>query len=83
MKKLLKSNLERAARLGLPQADVDLAREFLDIHDFGLCLDTVVTQVYEEGLRIDEEFYLEVKEAAGKLGLAGEKVERVRGLIGK
>ena len=81
-KQLLKSILERAVRLGLPDRDVELAREFLAIHDFGLCLDTVVTQVCEEGVRVDEEFYREVKEAAGKLGLAGEKVERVKELVG-
>jgi hypothetical protein len=81
MKKLLKSILERAGRLGLAQADLDLAQEFLDIHDFGLCLDTVVTQIYEEGVRIDEGFYLEVVEAARKLGLAMEKVERIKGLM--
>lgn len=79
-KQLLKSILSRAEKLGLAQADLDLAREFLDAHDFGLCLDTVVTQVYEEGIRIDEGFYLEVAEAAKKLGLAMEKVERIKGL---
>jgi hypothetical protein len=81
MKRLLKSILDRAGRLGLGQADLDLAREFLDIHDFGLCLDTVVTQIYEEGIKIDEGFYLEVVEAARKLGLAMEKVERIKGLL--
>jgi hypothetical protein len=80
-KQLLKSILLKAARLGLGQADLDLAREFLDAHDFGLCLDTVVTQIYEEGVRVDEGFYLEVVEAAKKLGLAMEKVERIKGLV--
>jgi hypothetical protein len=81
MKQTLKSILARSARLGLPKAHLELAREFLDGHEFGLCLDTIVTQVCEEGVRVDERFYLEVKAAAEKIGLAREKVERVREML--
>jgi hypothetical protein len=81
MKQLLKSILAEAGRLGLAQGHLDLAREFLDGHEFGLCLDTIVTLVCEDGMRVDEGFYLEVAEAAKKLGLASEKVERVRELL--
>jgi len=80
LKKLLKSILVRAGRLGLAQGHLDLAREFLDGHEFGLCLDTIITLVCEEGIKVDEDFYLEVAEAAGKIGLSPEKVERVREL---
>jgi hypothetical protein len=78
MKQTLKSILARAGRLGLAQKHLDLAREFLDGHEFGLCLDTIVTLVCEEGIRVDEEFYREVAGAARKMGLGEEKVERVR-----
>jgi hypothetical protein len=81
MKKLLKSILARAGRLGLGQVHLDLAREFLDGHEFGLCLDTIVTLVCEEGIKVDEGFYLEVAEAAGRMGLPGEKVERIKELV--
>ena len=81
MKQTLKSILARAKRLGLAERHLDLAREFLDGHEFGLCLDTIVTMVCEDGIRVDEGFYREVAEAAGKLGLAGEKVERVREMM--
>ena len=50
-------------KAGLSQASLVLAREFLDGHEFGLCLDTIVTLVCEEGIRVDEEFYQEVAEA--------------------
>jgi hypothetical protein len=80
MKQLLKSILARAGRLGLGQGHLDLAREFLDGHEFGLCLDTVVTLVCDEGIKVDEGFYLEVAEAARRIGLGAEKVERVREL---
>ncbi|HEV3411638.1 MAG TPA: MafI family immunity protein, partial [Puia sp.] len=66
MKQTLKSILARAGRLGLAQKHLDLAREFLDGHEFGLCLDTIVTLVCEEGIRVDEEFYREVAGAARK-----------------
>jgi hypothetical protein len=81
MKQTLKSILARAGRLGLAQRHLDLAREFLDGHEFGLCLDTIVTLVYEEGIKVDEGFYREVAEAAKKMGLGEEKVERVRELL--
>ena len=81
MKQLLKSILARAGRLGLEQRHIDLAREFLDGHEFGLCLDTIITLVCEEGVHVDEGFYLEVAEAARKLGLGAEKVEGVRRLV--
>jgi hypothetical protein len=81
MKQTLKSILLRAERLGLTQRHLDLAREFLDGHEFGLCLDTIIELVCEEGIRVDEGFYREVEGAARKLGLAGEKVERVRELL--
>lgn len=80
MKQLLKSLLSRAGRLGLAQDQLDLAREFLDGHEFGLCLDTIVEMVCEEGIKVDEAFYLEVVEGARRMGLAKEKVERVREL---
>jgi hypothetical protein len=83
MKQLLKSILVRADRLGLERRHIDLAREFLDGHEFGLCLDTIVTLVCEEGIKVDEGFYLEVAAAAKKMGLGAEKVEGVRRLTGK
>jgi hypothetical protein len=81
MKQLLKSLMARAGRLGLEQGNLDLAREFLDGHEFGLCLDTIVTSICEEGIKVDKWFYLEVAEAAKKIGLSSEKVERVRELL--
>ena len=81
MKQLLKSILARAGRLGLAQGHLDLAREFLDGHEFGFCLDTIITLVCEEGIKVDEEFVSEVGEAARKMGLPGEKVERLKELL--
>jgi len=46
MKQLLKSLMAKAARLGLSQEHLNLARDFLDGHEFGLCLDTIVTLVF-------------------------------------
>jgi hypothetical protein len=81
MKQTLKGILARARRLGMAERHLELAREFLDGHEFGLCLDTIVTLVCEEGVQVDEGFSLEVAEAAKKMGLAAEKVEGVRRLV--
>jgi hypothetical protein len=43
----------------------------------------IVTLVCEEGIKVDEGFYLEVAEAAKKIGLKGEKVDGVRRLVSK
>ena len=81
MKQLLKRLIAKAERLGLPREHLDLVREFLDGHEFGLCLDTLIELVADEGIAVDEEFYQEVKEGVMKMGLAEEKAARVRELI--
>jgi hypothetical protein len=83
MKQLLKSLIARAGRLGLASRHLELARQFLDGHEFGICLDTLITLVCEEGIRVDEGFCQEIAEAAKKMGLPAEKVEWVRELLAK
>lgn len=65
----------------MDQRHLDLVREFLDGHEFGLCLDTLIELVCEEGIRVDEEFYHEVKKGVRRMGLTEEKAERVKELI--
>lgn len=68
--KALKELIAKAAVLGV---HVHTAREFLEHREFGLCLDTIATQLYECEIAIDIETYDLVckiaalmKEPAGK-----------------
>ena len=49
--------LNQAKILGLPIADSNSAEELLENREYGLCFDTIVTQLYEYDIKIDENFY--------------------------
>jgi L-serine deaminase len=55
--KLLKELILSAQTLGLTPEDLMIAQEFLDNHEYGLCFDTIATQLYEYDIEIDEDFY--------------------------
>jgi hypothetical protein len=67
--KLLSEFIERAAILGLQEADKNLAKEYLDYNEFELCFDQVVTQLYEYNIKVDEDFYRLAETIASKLGI--------------
>jgi hypothetical protein len=46
MKKRLKALIACAKILGLPQCDLDIAGDFLINIEYGLCFETVITQMY-------------------------------------
>lgn len=49
--------IEIAKFLGLNENDLRHANDFLDHNEFGLCFDTLITQMYEYDLEIDNEIY--------------------------
>lgn len=55
--KLLEELILSAQILGLEEQDLLAAQEFLDNYEFGLCFDTIVTQLYEYDIEIDEDYY--------------------------
>ena len=73
--------LEAAKILGLSKTDLDSSSDLLKNHEFGLCLDTVATQLYENNIEISNDFYLLVKKIAFKLSLPNEVYSFLKELI--
>lgn len=49
--------VETAKILGLNNRDIKSAEDFLMHDEFGLCFDTLITQMYEYDIEIDTELY--------------------------
>lgn len=73
--------LEQSRALGLPEVDLNTATEFLKNHEYGLCLDTVLTQLFEHGIAIDAAFYHLVVEITEKMDLKEADYVFMRGCI--
>ncbi|MCQ9639769.1 MafI family immunity protein [Chryseobacterium sp. WG14] len=56
--------IEISMALGLNDTDLNNAREYLIHNEYGLCFDTLITQLYEYDIEISIEFY----ELIGRIG---------------
>lgn len=84
MKKILNASLkliEVAGVLGLDEIDLKNAREFLTYNEFGLCFDTIVTQMYEYDIEIDKEFYQLIAKIGEMMELEQEDYSFMQELI--
>ena len=63
-KTILNALIDGAKLLGLRQADIKNANGLLEYGEYYLCFDTVITQLYEYDIKIDEQFYLLVTKSA-------------------
>jgi hypothetical protein len=82
-KQLLLHLLEKAKILGANENDMKDVAEMLNFGDFHLCLDTIVSQMYEHNLAIDEDFYQQVVVITAKLSLNIEKYDYIKHLVKK
>ncbi len=73
--------LEESRLLGLPQGDLDCAYEYLSHREYGLCFDTVVIQMHENDIPIDDNFYNLVKSVAEKMELTESEYSFMSELI--
>ena len=81
IKDLLSQILEKAIVLGLDEYDSSNAKDFLANHEFELCLDTIVTQVYEYEIKIDNKFYDLVLDTSNKMKLKPERYNYLNSTI--
>jgi hypothetical protein len=81
IKKLLLALIEGSRVLGLGEEDLRSAKEFLENHEFGLCFDTIITQMYENDIEIDNEFYEMISKIAYKMNLPMEGYSFMKELI--
>lgn len=84
MKKLIDTLfilIEKAESLGLNNRDLDIAKNYLIYNEFGLCFDTVITQMYENNIEIDSEFYEQVCKIGKQMNLESENYSFMKELI--
>jgi hypothetical protein len=67
--------------LGLNENDVQNAKDYLIHNEFGLCFDTIITQMYEYDITIDENFYELVSKIGTKMNLQQNNYSFLKELI--
>jgi hypothetical protein len=67
IKELLQVLIDGSVVKGLSSSDLNGAKEYLQYNEFGLCFDTIVTQMYEYNIEIDEEFYIQIEKVASTM----------------
>ena len=82
IKKLLQTLIDQSETKGLSSSDVNAAKEYLQHHEFGLSLDTIVTQMYEYNVQIDQEFYLQIEQIANMMNIPESEYSYIKKLIG-
>lgn len=70
LEKALLKLIEIAKAVGLSEFDVNNATEYLINKEYGLSYDTIITQMYEYDLEIDNEIYLLISQIAKKMSIA-------------
>lgn len=69
MKKKIKALIASAKMLGLPDIDLDYASDFLANNEYGICYQTIVTQLYENDVEIDSYIYVIISKIGKELCL--------------
>jgi hypothetical protein len=77
----LEALVESAKLLGIDERDAKNAKEFIEHHEYGLCFDTVVTQMYEYDIEIDSEYYDLIDKIGKSLSLPNESYSFMKELI--
>jgi hypothetical protein len=61
--------IEIAKILGLNENDIENAKDYLAHNELGLCFDTIITQMYEYDIEIDNDFYESISKIGKKMNL--------------
>ncbi len=64
--------IEAARELGLGDFDINNSKELLENMEYGLAFDTIITQLYEYEIEIDNEFYALIVKVAQILEISEE-----------
>ena len=79
--KLLRKVIESSKLYGLPIAIITEAEEFLTYNEQVLCLEHILTQLYENDIKIDSAFYELVQTIAQKMSIAEGDYSYIKELI--
>lgn len=67
IKDQLRSLINLAQISGLNEKDINYSKEYLEYNETGLSFDTIITQLYEYDIEIDEETYLLIVDIGARL----------------
>ena len=81
VKRTLLLLIEKAAMFGLGKEDLDSVKDLIAHHEFGLGLDTLVTQLHEYNIEIDQKTYDMINEASIKMEIPTEHYSFMKELI--
>ncbi len=73
--------IEISKILGLNEGDLNNAREYLIYNEYGLCFDTLITQLYEFDIEINTEFYKLIVQIGELLALDEDSYSFMKELI--
>jgi hypothetical protein len=79
--KLILALLDAAKALGLYEVDLNNAKNLLDNREYGLSFDTIITQLYEYEIEIDQEFYNLIEVIAKRMDISQERYSFIKELI--
>lgn len=79
--KLILALLDTAKALGLYEVDLNNAKNLLDNREYGLAFDTIITQLYEYEIEIDQEFYNLIEVIAKRMDISEERYSFIKELI--
>jgi len=81
LKRSLLKLIDNSSVKGLSISDVNAAKEYLIHNELGLCFDTIVSQLYEYEIDIDEAFYEQIEKIAGKMNIETADYSYMKELI--
>ncbi len=70
LEKALSKLIEVGKTVGLSDFDINNATEYLIYKEYELSYDTIITQIYEYDLEIDDDIYLLISQIGKKMKLA-------------
>ncbi len=82
LKKMLTELMADAEKFGLPERDINNAVQYFDYFEYGPCFDTIVEQLFEYNIEIDEHFYELCRSIALKMELPEKDYAYLKELIG-
>lgn len=82
-KHALSQLIEQAKSFGLPDQDVKNSNEMLKYHEYELCVDLLLTQLYEYDIMISQQFYDLFLKISYKIKIDPEKYNFIKEIIGR
>ena len=80
-KKLVLGLIKAAGELGLDDSDINNSIELVENREYGLAFDTIVTQLYEYEIEIDNGFYDVIAQSAHQMKIPESEYSFIKELI--